>query len=397
MPDSDCPICLEPMTASEEVYALPCGDCHYNFCSNCVSEFLKSSQDDYAEASDGSRQVKVHIQCPQCRSKYPMEIADVLQLRRAHTVALSLVNPDDGTTRGDSELTATELAYRRDFRSFDVKKEVELAHVLYRKVVGDPTKDRALEEAQNVWKRLFDGVTEDMMNARTSPRNRDANYIDTTLFYGLEDCIGRDEQAFLTQLLTSGEAEKLAQAALIMNGVLKMSLSGANGTIPVAEKLSPKELQRRLEHKEKMKKQFPIPNHMPNYVTCPVFKKSQKFMQFSDFQWDGKIAAPHGKAQKLFDMVYQKFEPSKEKRNVVTIKSVKGPAGRLGLRRDDVVSHVNDQAWEGSAQELADYIEQLYDQNPQNEITMTVNSTSETARFLSFRCDLMTKSKIEMV
>jgi hypothetical protein len=85
--DCFCPICLESLSRSEHiVYPLPCQNCDYNFCSDCVENFCKAEKDDFQMASDGSRQVKVTVSCPQCRSKYPIHDLEgtVLLLRKAH-------------------------------------------------------------------------------------------------------------------------------------------------------------------------------------------------------------------------------------------------------------------------------------------------------------------------
>ena len=92
--DCSCPICLESMTRSESIiYPLPCLNCDFNFCSNCVESFCRASEDDFQMASDGSRQVKIHVACPQCRSKYPLEDLEdtVLLLRSAHELAEAIM------------------------------------------------------------------------------------------------------------------------------------------------------------------------------------------------------------------------------------------------------------------------------------------------------------------
>ena len=104
MPDEDCPICLESLNPSDELFPLPCYKCDYNFCKNCVETFERSSKDDFQEASDGSRQVKVYLACPQCRGKYPMDISEVVMLRKAHSVCR--LGGLQWTTRGADALYA---------------------------------------------------------------------------------------------------------------------------------------------------------------------------------------------------------------------------------------------------------------------------------------------------
>lgn len=75
--------------------------------------------------------------------------------------------------------------------------------------------------------------------------------------------------------------------------------------------------------------------------------------------------------------------------DVVLIQAVRGPVGRLGLRKGDIVTHVNDTEWKGSAQILQDYIYQCYSKHPGDEISLTVNANPETAEFLRVRRELM--------
>ena len=90
----DCPICLDPLSETERtIYPLPCQQCDYNFCSDCTKKMIAASKDDYEISSDGSRQVKVTVSCPQCRSKYPINDLEetVLLLREIHLLASSIL------------------------------------------------------------------------------------------------------------------------------------------------------------------------------------------------------------------------------------------------------------------------------------------------------------------
>ena len=68
MTDADCPICLEPLSEIDLKHAVRCpGNCGFNFCVNCVEHLIHTSKMEYEEASDGSRQMKVKLICPQVR------------------------------------------------------------------------------------------------------------------------------------------------------------------------------------------------------------------------------------------------------------------------------------------------------------------------------------------
>lgn len=80
--DTQCPICLEPMSDADLMYPLQCpSNCRYNFCVDCMSSLLKSSKDAYEMASDGSMRVKIHLNCPNCRASIKDTIEDIIQCR----------------------------------------------------------------------------------------------------------------------------------------------------------------------------------------------------------------------------------------------------------------------------------------------------------------------------
>jgi hypothetical protein len=261
-----------------------------------VETFERSSKDDFQEASDGSRQVKVHLACPQCRGKYPMNISGIVLLRRAHSLGLSLVT-ENGERLADSELNATQLTLKSDLLSYTKKREVEFAYGLYVKVMKDGNRNFSVEstaEAMRVFEILFHDVTEKDDEGGEDEENSTQSVmkpasIDETLFQGLEECMGRDEKVFLTQLLTSGKSEKLHQAAMILNGILKLSMSGHTlASKESNDSFENKQYIQKAEQISKAKKQFPVPNHMPGYFLVPVFDKKQKNLLLKDGNWNGK-------------------------------------------------------------------------------------------------------------
>jgi len=404
---SDCPICMETLTVGEHLYCLPCTTCDsYNFCTTCVDEFIRSSKDDYQEASDGSQQVKVHIACPQCRSKYPMDLQDILLLRRAHALASIVYNSETGTMLDDSEMSASQLVQKRDFGGSH--KTVELAHATFCKVFEnkmDAERDLGLVKAKLEWGRLLPPSDDDddddddnldgsknnkKKNKNKNKKSMPENVVDTTLFMGLEDCMGKDEQAFVTSFLTSGDEEKLNQAAMILNGILKMDSAAIQ-----------KFNLQAFERNEKMKKSFPLPNHMPNYFSniATYNPKQKRFLNLTNLSTDNIKMTPPQKMARVWDKIYDDYVPSTQnnKQNRVCIQGVRGPMGKLGIRRNDIITHINDMTWNGTAEELNDYILNLHEQDPNSEFTMTVNANMETAKFLQYRHRMVLKSRIELL
>jgi hypothetical protein len=397
------------MIVSEELYTLPCHKCEYNFCTKCVETFVRSSKDDYQVASDGSRQVKVHVCCPQCRSHYDMDISKLLLLRRAHSLGSSIVDQETGTRHGDSQLTATQLSMKRDFSTHRQKRKVEQAHGMYLQVMDGKISSEIVHDAELVWKRLFAGIPEpegdqddddDDDDESDEEDSAKQDRIDLTLFQGLEDCMGRDEAVFLTQLLTSGQASKLSQAAMILHGILKLSLTSTSASMLsrlsiYGNSSSPKS---KADLMDRTKAAFPLPCHMPGYFVIPAYSKAEKFLSLDDLDWDGSIIPPQ-RSKRVFDKVYGEYyhPPNSAPHQVVLVKSVRGPAGRVGLRRADVVSHINDMEWTGPAIELQAYIYQMHERNPNDEITLTVNANPETASFLQIRDTMMKNSRLELI
>lgn len=434
-PTDDCPICLDPYTVSEQfVYRLPCQKCDYNYCNKCVNGFCRAAQDDFQLASDGSRQVKVSVSCPQCRSKYPMELTDVALLRHAHELGRSLLK--DGTLRADSDLNATQLSWKRDFVGRpSIRTQLEQAQGLYLHVMKGRLDTSMIKKEEEVWKSLLeklsvnegnDGDDDDdddenefyydeenevegvgsvgaaggqptrTRKMKRSPLKRKVQSIDDTLFHGLQDLMHRDEKVFLTELLTSGVVRNLAQAATILHGVLRLSMTGKGRAVVKSNEppVSKYEFQKAADILAKTKISFPLPAHMPGYFLIPAYSPRDGFMVLKDNDWDGSITAPL-RSQRVFDQVYgEHYTPPQAvyPQRVITIYSVRGPVGRVGLRKGDIITHVNDIEWKGTATELQEYIHECYNNHSSDEISVTVNCNPETSKFLQVRQEMMVRS-----
>jgi len=199
-----------------------------------------------------------------------------------------------------------------------------------------------LEEARNMYTAHKNGSTNTFDN-HVSKSIELPNYIDSTLFNGLQYFMSDEEQIFVEALMTSGDASKLAQAAQILDGVADICRQGGvrnssiytrptntgntqppqpshsrtsrsrrqyTGTISrnksgiaveraLAMGRSEKErkTQARQEKIELFNKRHPLPVRMPNYMvlTSANFRNiaptHRNFpLQFVDDEWDGSIA-----------------------------------------------------------------------------------------------------------
>jgi len=348
----ECPICLEEMDVSDAKYPVLCPTkCGYNFCTRCVDQFVKSSKSDYEEASDGSRQVKIHLLCPQCRGNVSNTIHDTLIMRKAHKASVF-------QKMNDSELNATELRVKYEFTPEDAQAfrdaqarlakfhsdhyceddydtcleslsiEVELSP---RNCNGSTIHPQSKTSTTTT---AAAGVAEEKKDdPKTTSGSENNDYdlsaVDTSLFNGLEYYMSDAEQIFVSNMMISGKPNQLAQAAEILNSISQMALQGltpsvkrhqntkktadtanasgrkysnttnnANAAKSRTERLAEKE---RLEEMAREKIRNPLPVRMPRFATLTVFQPNTRTspLIFVDDEWDGFVGDAYGRNGKV--------------------------------------------------------------------------------------------------
>jgi hypothetical protein len=373
---AECPICLDGMSEADAAYSLLCpSNCGYNFCLSCVEHLVDSSKDDYQMASDGNRHVKIRLQCPQCRGDLTNTIMDTLMLRKAK-------NAEKFRDVGDSELNATELRIKHEFVQL-YAKDVEHAENRLRKFHTDNGKADEMPAPLLAFDHQ-DGTT-------MHKDNDDEPFFDTTLFQGLETVMSDDERAYVQNLFTSGDAESLASAAQILNGVLQLTIQGM-APKNITER-SWNEERKHIESIDLFRKRYPLPARMPKYYVLNSFPYKKKVILFEDDQWDGSIADAFcrvrtGKPKHTagMDNILSQAESTHlPPKGRVQITSVKGQAGKVGLQKGDVVTHVNGEAFQGSAEYLKQIIGSLYEEDPTSTFQIVVNADECTAVVLKLR------------
>lgn len=339
----DCPICCSEMSPADQLYGLHCptATCSFNYCSDCIVSMQKSASEGYQMASDGSRQVKVKVMCPQCRSKYSLPdnkskypsdviIKSVLVLRRTHEMQSLL-------RESDSNLTASELAAKDRFvrktsmeSIEDAVRRLDVYHKEIGKPIVVPPPDYAFFKTQLQQKLAADSI--ETANSEDSGCDGSGGppWKDPTLFCGLDELMTDDEQEFISHLLVSGKVELLLQAALILHGILFMNrrdcvvdtvnqLSnfggggvGSGGSSSTTRR-RPSKSKATIALHQRVRNRYPLPARMPRAVSLPVYhpEHDKPLLNFKD-----KAGG---------DLV---------------LKNVRGPAGQLGLRKGDVVTHV---------------------------------------------------------
>ncbi|KAL7563109.1 hypothetical protein ACA910_012293 [Epithemia clementina (nom. ined.)] len=146
----DCPICLESMQEEDLLHPLQCKQrCGYNFCQDCIESLIVSSKDDYMEASDGNRHVKVFLHCPNCRSNLSATIRDTLLLRRADTVR-RLVKQKEKQQNGSK--TRKNMGSPRQQEPPNDKTVTELTESQHRlwEVLYTPPVQNAIQQARKL-------------------------------------------------------------------------------------------------------------------------------------------------------------------------------------------------------------------------------------------------------
>lgn len=231
--EEDCPICLDPMTRADSKHVLQCENhCGYNFCSACIESFISSSKDDFLEASDGNMHVKVYLNCPKCRSDLSTTIRDTLLLRKVGALN-EAQREDSDTSLTDSQKRLVE-ALKTD-RVQTALASAKQGEAKYLGIRNSTVSDLSLrvstlnEESEEDDDRDDDveewGVEADLdfgvhssFHCPAPPKMDDeeraaALQIDPTLFSGMDFCLDDEERKELTQKMTSGDCDLLAEAS----------------------------------------------------------------------------------------------------------------------------------------------------------------------------------------
>jgi signal recognition particle subunit SEC65 len=382
----ECPLCCDELTAADTIYALHCQTpaCNFNYCCECIQSLQRSAADGYQEASDGSNQLKVSVQCPQCRGKYDSKkypsniiVNSVLLLRKAHALSETL-------GQRDSELSATALqtkhSFIRETSLEDLKDAVRRLEVYH----TEHGVDNAVPPLD--WKEWSRYLPE---NSNSSLQNNNLHatavvhrrpFCDLTLFMGLEELMTRDEQEFVTEMLSCGKAELLQQAAHILHGILHVSASrnaegalqqlstfGSNGSGGSSSATRKGMTKQELADTQKARKRWPLPTRMPRCVSLPVYDPEAR--------------------SKLLKFKKHAADESQE----LVLAGVRGPAGRSGLRVGDIVTHIQGEAVTAQT----DYAKAMWrefaeDPNDGSRL-IVVNADDEIAKILHERSEEIKK------
>ena len=412
----DCPLCLNPMRPADMAFPLHCPSpqCDFNMCANCIKAMLRAEADGYEEASDGSKQVKFHLACPMSRAKYlapdteltqifveekkepschdgpqPNQklayhpiVTYVLLLRQAYSVANIL-------QESDSNLSASNLKKKHEFLQNTTLDDIQEASVNYRSYLKDIGKK--VEAPELDWSKYADvprlGSAGSVLEKSRDKLVTTRAWRDPTLFIGWEELMTLPEQEYVTQLMYSNDVPNLAHASHIMHGVLLGGRQPSDRAIDVISnfrKTAPPPLKSASlslkppapmhpKAAAKMVGRFPLPNHMPRCVVFPVYDPEER------------------NCPVRFETPSARYQP-------LTVSQVRGVAGRSGMRRGDVVTHVEGQpvySNEQYAKLLASLFHRPAHADDDRQVMIVVNAHAENARLLRERAQAMQKARVQ--
>lgn len=429
----DCQICLKVLSEADVNYPLTCPRaCGFNMCQSCVAHLVSTSvgkakgKDDNVKlvvppsspkVSKPNSKRGVRLQCPQCRGNIAQTIEDTLLLRNAHDI-------DELKGIPDSELNGAELRQKHSISAEDIQK----AKLRLDRYVAD----------------IANGNVPKKGNKETA--GEEDSSIDPTLLFGLDEAMTDAEKFYVTELMTSGSANKLAQAAQILSEIERAVRKGQidaavsitpgkkkDGKVHEAEKraldmMMTKEERVENERKERHERMYPLPDRMPRYIILKanfdVYAKHNKVIKFVDDGWDGSIAdaysrvhmtetdrrggaslhggesdidsdysTSHSEQDLDFDSDDDEGENDefintnvKKHKNRVLVRKVRRQAAKQGIQKGDVVSHLNGDEFKGTAADLRQAINQFYESgNKDYTFSLTLNAEQSTASALKLR------------
>jgi len=220
---SVCPLCNETppsisIDIANEKYPIVCSskECHYNLCSPCTTQLLVSSCTT-TEASDGN-EYDVKLQCPNSRSKFAVNLQDVLLLRRYNVWYTEIKNTND------ADLSASELREKYYWYNEQRIKEYNIVKRRYTSAViaagkqlnytEEEEQDAIVDAPNNQYKKFQKKQNQEKLMIKKE--------MDAMMLLGLEDSISDSERTYIVSLFNSGSTEKLVQAVQLLHSIVEM-------------------------------------------------------------------------------------------------------------------------------------------------------------------------------
>ena len=262
--------------------------------------------------------------------------------------------------------------------------------------------------------------------------------IDKSLLAGLDALMTQEEQLYITNLMTSGDTMKLAQAAQILYEVERVNIEenendsdsekkGKDTMSKLKQSRSFRKIKNLLAKGPSKKEQLALEMandvkplaQMPKYVVLKadfdMNARHNKTLQFKDDGWDGSMAdafsrmyAPEESSSSSSEESSSSDDDSineKEISHRIKAKKVQGPSSskkkrdnrvivavsrrqalRCGIKEGDVVTHINMEEFDGDANDLHEMINDFYIKgNKEAVFNMVLNAEQSIATELQNR------------
>ncbi len=412
----ECLICLSQLQEYDVEFPLLCPSRCTNICYNCLSHLKTNQFGGGAKLSDNGRPA-----CPKCRGDISATIQDTYTMRGVRRLTQCIA---EGTP--DSELSGAELRLKYSITPTDIenaKKRLENFKTSSATTTSRYT-SKPISEQNDLMNKSNDFTTKTVEEDSNSSFDL-AHLIDIPLLDGLESYMTKDEQVYITELLTSGDTLKLAQAAQILSEMKKINgvqesdskslFSEKRGKLSAAEERA---IQMSLpQHALQQKKQLPcMPKHVVLKPDFDIYAAHRKVLKLKDDSWDGSIADGFARAYTMSsfdtsdndddDELYENEEGvftnghggsvgmtrsssrsiRKAKANRILVTASRRQAYSAGIRVGDCVTHVNMDEFVGTAEELKALINTFYlAGDPTMTFTLTLNAEQNTADALKQR------------
>lgn len=367
-------------------------------------------------------------------------VQSILLLRQASDMERLLLmkkTKNDAHEDDDSNLSASDLRHRNEFVDTTSMNELEdsflcvqtyhnalLSYRYYsdnddctNTTSSDNTISNSLRIQPLNWE-LFRSILSQKPNYNNEKNGRTiassgttAGYKDPTLFGGLEELMTSAEHEFVTGMMISGNVDAVAQAASILYSIMEMAsskrqqpqptTSGTNNNKHEQQQLRPVRLSvKELENITRLRRRFPLPVNMPRCVSIPLHDPTEVTGTRSQILFFSRPKT----TQENDSQESSSKQPSSSE-FTLTLKNVSGIAGRIGLRKGDIVTHV-DGTNVDTYEEYVYTIQQSQQQHNLSSsvasseqktptIQIIVNATPDVAKMLQERYNDMKQNNIQ--
>jgi len=424
----ECVFCLGSLSHHDKQYPLLCpSKCGCNLCFNCTSHLVKMRKQKRDDMT----------LCPRCQNDLSLTIEDTFLMRKVLQMEETLRTTSSTTgikyqyDVPDFELSAAELRFKNSTTEQDIENAKSRLFKFKQDIDNGNVSPRSSPSRKNKVAENIKFST--ALEPPTIPKNP-PQFIDYALFDGMQDVLSEAEQIFISELMTSGDVEKLVQAAQIIFELKIMPSHNETGStdndnsnkikdqsrLTDAEKRAvrmalPDEERIQLEQIDKHYENHPLPR-MPKFVMMnadfDIYARHGKVLKFRDDVWDGSISDAFSRVYTTTGLQstsqdssslgdYDSFEgqhdsygeggfingsSKKVRNNHVLVYAARKDAAKLGVEEGDVVTHFDGNEFLGNANDLKVMIHNIYVMgNGNSTFSMVLNAEQSTADALKDR------------